>query len=115
MDRPTSADSELKMAESPLASATPDTQLVLHEPPVELGSGSHTIHDGALLGGDTVPLYYLLYYFVLTRSFAYYAGNESRNNARRRSCTDFTRDTGVGVSAGHTSHACHELRSHDLY
>ena len=69
------------------------------------------MHDGASLGGDTAPLCY----FALARSFAYYAGNESRNNAHRRSCTNFARGTGAGISAGHTSHACHGLRSHDLY
>ena len=65
-----------------------------------------------------------LYYFVFTRSFAYYTGNESRNNADAprevpidaggaAAPPDFTR--GAGISAGHTAHACRELRSHGLY
>ena len=67
-----------------------------------------------------------LYYFALARSFAYYAGNESRNNAdaprevpidagEAAALPDFTCGTGAGISEGHTSHACHELRSHGLY
>ena len=69
-----------------------------------------------------------LYYFVLTRSFAYYTGtpNDSRNDAHEpredpsdageaAAPPDFTRGTGAGIFEGHTSHACHELCSHDLY
>ena len=71
---------------TPLAGATPGMDLVLYDPPAELESGRHTMHGGALPGGGTVPLYYLQYYFVLTRPFAYYAhyaGNGTRGNARR--------------------------------
>ena len=71
-----------------------------------------------------------LYYFVLTRSFAYmyYTGtlNDSRNNAHEpckvlfntdeaAAPPDVTCGTGAGICEGHTSHACHELCLHDLY
>jgi|NorSeaMetagenome_1021524.scaffolds.fasta_scaffold36286_1 hypothetical protein len=55
-----------------------------------------------------------LYYFVLTRSFAYYTGVPS-DAGEAAGPPHFTRGTGAGIFEGHTSHACHELCSHDLY